>query len=163
LLLSAGPAAIERAAVTHEAAPNLLPPLPTPKDNVAMEGELSPARPKGKRRWYQFSLRTLLTAVTLLSVFCAYLGWQARIVNERNALRDRIEKMGAEFTYTSGPTFSILYLERNPMPWPRNWLGDKRAGGIDIPAAFSKDEIEHVRRVFPEAYLYRAGNAGESL
>ena len=104
-----------------------------------------------------------MIVVTLLAVACAYVAWQARIVSERNALRDRIEKLGVEFNETSGPNSFWINLERNPMPWPRNWLGDKRVGGIAIPAAFSKEDIALIRRVFPEAYLYQAGDIRESL
>jgi hypothetical protein len=42
--------------------------------------------PKGKRRWFQFRLRTLVIVVTLLTVRCAYVGWQAKIVRERKAM-----------------------------------------------------------------------------
>ena len=41
--------------------------------------------PKRKRRWYQFGLRTLMIAVTLLAVPLGYVGWQAKIVRERKA------------------------------------------------------------------------------
>ena len=44
------------------------------------------APPERKRRWYQFSLRTLLIVVTLLAVPCAYTGWQAKIVRDRKAI-----------------------------------------------------------------------------
>jgi hypothetical protein len=50
-----------------------------PNDNDAtME-----IQPKRNRRHFQFSLRTLLIGVTLLAVPCAYVGWQAKIVRER--------------------------------------------------------------------------------
>jgi hypothetical protein len=50
----------------------LLPPLLTPTDNAAMEAEPPKSTtPKRRRRWYQFSLRTLLIAV---AAFCIYLG-----------------------------------------------------------------------------------------
>ncbi len=39
--------------------------------------------PKRKRRWFQFSLRTLMIGVTLLAVACGYVGWEAKIVKER--------------------------------------------------------------------------------
>jgi hypothetical protein len=40
-----------------------------PKDNVAMEAEpRNAASPTRKRRWFQFSLRTLFVVVTLLAV-----------------------------------------------------------------------------------------------
>jgi uncharacterized membrane protein YidH (DUF202 family) len=34
--------------------------------------------PKHKRRWFQFSLRSLLIVVTLLAAAFAYVGWQNR-------------------------------------------------------------------------------------
>ena len=37
-----------------------------------------------KRRWLTFSLRTLLLAVM---IFCVWLGWQWRIVRERELVR----------------------------------------------------------------------------
>ncbi len=112
---------------------------------------------------FQFRVRTLLIGVTLLAMACAYVGWQAKIVSERIALRERIEKMGVEFTIAAGPTSLWINLERNPMPWPRNWLGDKRVGGIAIPAALTKEDIALIRRLFPEAYLYQAGDIRKSL
>ncbi len=55
-------------------------------DNGAMEAEPPvTASPKRKRRWYQFSLRSLMVVVTLLAVPLGYVGWQAKIVRERNA------------------------------------------------------------------------------
>jgi hypothetical protein len=58
--------------------------LPAVGDNAGMEAEPPKADPpKRKRRWFQFSLRTLMILVTLLAVPCAYVGWQAPIVQER--------------------------------------------------------------------------------
>ena len=56
--------------------------LPAVGDNAAMQAEPSKAEPpKRKRRWFQFSLRTLLIGVTLLAIGSA---WMARRI-ERNA------------------------------------------------------------------------------
>jgi hypothetical protein len=41
--------------------------------------------PKGKRRWFQFRLRSLLIGVTLAAIPCGYVGWQAKIVRDRKA------------------------------------------------------------------------------
>jgi hypothetical protein len=43
-----------------------------------------------KRRWFQFSLRSLLIVVTIFCVFGGWLGNEYRIVCERNALVHRI-------------------------------------------------------------------------
>jgi hypothetical protein len=42
-----------------------------------------PDQPSPRR--FQFRLRTLLIGVTLLAVPCAYIGWQLKIVRERQA------------------------------------------------------------------------------
>jgi hypothetical protein len=47
---------------------------PVENDNTAMDAE-----PKRKRRWFQFSLRTLLVVVTAVAIVCALL---SRIPNE---------------------------------------------------------------------------------
>jgi hypothetical protein len=68
--------------------------------------------PKRKRRWFQFSLRTLLIGVMLLAVafdFCGYVGRQAEIVRERRALLDRIVRLGGCYNNISRRYF--------PMDW----------------------------------------------
>ncbi len=60
-----------------------MPPLPAVGDNGAMEAEPPTVDPpKRRRRWFQFSLRTLLSLVTLLAAACAYFGWQERIAKD---------------------------------------------------------------------------------
>jgi hypothetical protein len=55
-----------------------------------MEADLpNGAPPKRKRRWFQFSLRTLMIAVTVLAVPLAYVGWLAK--DERSRLAHREE------------------------------------------------------------------------
>ena len=44
--------------------------------------------PKCKRRWFQFSLRTLLIGVTVLAMPCAYVGWFAKEERSRLARRE---------------------------------------------------------------------------
>jgi hypothetical protein len=44
--------------------------------------------PKRNRRRFQFRLRTLMIVVTLLAVPLGYVGWSAKIVRERIALRE---------------------------------------------------------------------------
>jgi hypothetical protein len=52
--------------------------LPAAADNAAMPTEPSKADPpKRQRRWFQFSLRTLLVVVTMLSIPCAYLAHES--------------------------------------------------------------------------------------
>ena len=52
--------------------PNPLLRAPAVGDNAAMQSEPPQADPpKRKRRWFQFSLRSLLIGVTVLAVICA--------------------------------------------------------------------------------------------
>ena len=41
-----------------------------------------------RRRWYQFTQRTVLVGVALLAVPCAYVAHEYRIVAERRAWRE---------------------------------------------------------------------------
>src|ERR1700682_1572334 len=42
--------------------------------------------PKRKRRWFQFSLRSLLLVVTLLAILCGYVGQQVEFVRAREVM-----------------------------------------------------------------------------
>ena len=59
-------------------------------DNAAMEAEPSAAAPTRKRRWLQFSLRTLLIGVTLLAAACGYFMCEYEIARGRNAMLRQI-------------------------------------------------------------------------
>jgi hypothetical protein len=56
---------------------------PVENDNAAMDAE-----PKRKRRWFQFSLRTLLIGVTLLAVACGYVAKEAKTAWQRQSFLD---------------------------------------------------------------------------
>jgi hypothetical protein len=66
-------------------------PLPAAGDNAAMQTE-----PKPKRRWHEFSMRSLMIAVTLLCVVFFYVGTQAKIVSERRELLNWITQSGGK-------------------------------------------------------------------
>jgi hypothetical protein len=67
-------------------------------DIAAMQTEPSEAEPpKSKRRWLQFSLRTLMIVVTLLAVACWGIVDRARLIRERDdALRQARDAKRAE-------------------------------------------------------------------
>ena len=49
--------------------------LPAAMDNSAMQSEPTKAEPpKRKRRWYQFSLRSLMIFTLIVAIPCAWLG-----------------------------------------------------------------------------------------
>ena len=77
------------------------------------------------RRRFQFRLRTLMIAVTLLAVPCAYVGWQAKIVRERRELLDKL------FALHHG--IYRLDTKNERVPWLRRLLGDEPVDVLVIP------------------------------
>jgi hypothetical protein len=107
--------------------------------------------PKRKRRWFQFSLRTLMIGVTLLAVVCGYVGWQAKIVRQRRA-------MGVEINNMQGPG-ALMAADKTfypdcTVPWVRSLLGDEPVSTIELPSTVSTEYRDHIRALFPEARLW---------
>jgi hypothetical protein len=102
------------------------------------------------RRRFQFRLRTLMIAVTLLAIPCGYLGWQAKIVRDRRAMIDRVVsidngfRMKIDFRMTE-PAVSV--------PWIRRLLGDEAIDYIDLPLDTEIEERQRIRAAFPEAHI----------
>ena len=105
--------------------------------------------PKRKRRWFQFSLRTLLIVVTLLSLPCAFVGSQLNIVRERSAMRKRLLAEGA---LLKPPDAKAGHPSNSPS-WLRRFLGDNNTPAICRPQARDDIEDEQVEMTFPEAEL----------
>ncbi len=68
-----------------------MPLLPAPADNAAMEAEpINAEPPKRKRRWFQFSLCSLLIGITLLAILCPAATWvvrdRQRLIREQEQL-----------------------------------------------------------------------------
>jgi hypothetical protein len=94
------------------------------------------------RRRFQFSLRTLLIGVTLFAIPCGYVGWQAKIVRDRKAIRERM-KSGALFF---GP--NDYKMDAPAVPWLRSLMGDNGVEGVVILYEKDRDEVQ---AAFPEA------------
>jgi hypothetical protein len=105
--------------------------------------------PKRKRRWLQFSLRTLLIGVTLLAVPCAYVGWQAKIVRDRRALLDSIKAAGG------GDETAMFYNSASPPPppWLRRILGDETVELLLVPPATNEETMARIHRLFPDTRI----------
>ena len=105
-----------------------------------------PTAPKHRRR-FQFHLRTLFVVVTLASIPCAYVGWQAKIVRERKAW---IEAHPNTVTFLSTdptvPNYFGVKPAENPLSLVRRWLGDKPMQSIEF-----SDEDGLAAALFPEA------------
>ena len=55
-----------------------------------------PAKPKRRRRWLQYSLRTFFV---LLTVACVWLGWTVHRANEQRKVVEWVRKMGGAVSY----------------------------------------------------------------
>jgi hypothetical protein len=88
--------------------------------------------PKPKRRWHQFSMRTMLLVMLVFIVTVGGIGSRFhRAKRNRDAMAATpdavamtgIKKLGAEVT--------IAYKQKRPQTWLENWLDDP--GSLDDP------------------------------
>jgi hypothetical protein len=102
--------------------------------------------PKRKRRWFQFSLRTLLIVVTLLAAICGIVTPEWKFASERAALIERTVAAGG-----------IVGKSDAPLPNGPNWiqraLGDSVIEFIAAPALATDEELSQLRTMFPEAQI----------
>jgi len=111
-----------------------------------------------RRRWFQFSLRTMFVVVT---VFAVWLGWQLKIVNERQAFLLWVENTGGVY----GPVVANSGHQDQPqIQFWRIWLGDFGVIVIGLGKQFENDQgkAEEARQLFPEADIYPERPARES-
>ena len=156
-------------------------------DNAALQTEPPKADPpKRKRRWFQFSLRTLMIVVTLLAIPCAYVSWQAEIAKRRMAMYQQFFSYSMEITrigmiceswspilngeaasrIQTGTvprvlisSISGLAADRDRPSAFRKWLGEPDI--VMRVICFSQDagqaDVDEVAYLFPTAMLYRIG------
>jgi hypothetical protein len=76
----------------------------------------------------------------VVTVLCVWLGYQVNWIRERDKA-----KVG----------FGYLRVNGGPKPchapWPLNWLGEEGHSFIMIPDFHSKEEIDRIKALFPEA------------
>jgi hypothetical protein len=87
---------------------------------------------KRKRRWYQFSLRTLLVTTTVASVAMAWLAHERKEVRKREAAIAAITKLGGRIEFDRSQPFRPL--------WLRPLLGDRSAGEV-VTVVLDGDQV----------------------
>ena len=80
------------------------------------------AKPKPKLRWYQFSLRTLLIAVTLFAILCSWFAVRLR-ANQQKAALEKLDIRFAFYDYQIDPISPKGPHEPAIPTWLLNWLG----------------------------------------
>ena len=109
--------------------------------------------PKRKRRWFQFSLRSLLIVVTLFCVAVGgYIGWQKKILKER---KEFVESNQNRFFYTDGSKARIFaHGDKSESPGPiRIWLGDEPQHEVLVPQSASMARRQLAAELFPESTI----------
>jgi hypothetical protein len=116
---------------------------------------------KPTRRWYSFSLRTMLIIVTLVA---CWLGWESSVVRGRKQLMQEMElRPGVRFL--SAELYHAFHGSRTPDPpiartsTLRRWLGDKAIQEIEYLRTYhnlTPEEIARLARTFPEAEVREA-------
>jgi hypothetical protein len=111
-----------------------------------------------KRRWFQFSLRTLFVVVT---VFAIWLGWQLKTVRDRKVLADWIAENGGRVFYVEDHHYAAIDEQKREWISPvRRLLGDQVTTSVYIPQSATRDEIELISKIFPLAE-HSAGGSKE--
>jgi hypothetical protein len=108
----------------------------------------NPVPPKRKLRWFQFSLRSLMAGVALLSLPCGYVGWQYKIVRERKAWCVYQNHLDGKPRQICPAMWRVG--DRDSLPLVRRWLGDCELTKIWVR---SKTELAPTAALFPEAKL----------
>jgi hypothetical protein len=104
--------------------------------------------PKRKRRWFQFSLRTLMIVVTMLAVASGYVAHEKGIVEERSAFL---------FNLHGGAWGTAMPGKSNPNdPSPlRLMLGDERVRFICFSPSQLGVDADRIRSLFPEVETFQ--------
>jgi hypothetical protein len=114
---------------------------------------------KLRRRWFRYSLRTLLIVMT---VVCCWLAWESSVVRYRNATRKDLQSSG--FSMTTAAEWSRWTHYTIPggnapkgaqVSIVRRWLGDEAIQQITYPPHLgtNKEQLARAAKAFPEAEL----------
>ncbi len=110
------------------------------------------------RRRFQFSLRTLLIAVTLLSLPLGWIGWQVRIVQHRKAIKEMLRERNLGL----GGLPNFVPPDQWPtLPWYRTFLGDDTWPGVYLDGdEFTREEVRQIKEAFPDVKFLIAQEVG---
>jgi hypothetical protein len=110
------------------------------------------------RRWYRFSLRGLLLAVTLLAV---WLGWNVNTIRQRRAAIADWQLRGGG-VYSQKDSADDLFGPapvKHELPLVRRLLGDEAISNVFLPPEATSAELETAAKLFSEAYVKPSARA----
>jgi hypothetical protein len=108
-----------------------------------------------KRRWCQFSLRTLFVVVTLI---CIWLGNDLSRIVERRQIATWVAERGGTVVnggdnvrYARDDFSKTAVKQPVQLSWRRRMLGDIPLTRIELPESTSTAQAERAAKAFPEA------------
>jgi len=107
-----------------------------------------------RRRWFRFSLRTMLVLVTFLAIPLGWVGCQLNWIRQRHAF------LKQDGVYPSAPghpgpnSFEIYYVRP---PAFLGYFGERGLGDIAVAA---EEQLSEAKRLFPEAVYISVDYSG---
>ena len=92
-----------------------------------------------RRRWFQFRLRTLLIAIAVLAVPCAWVGYQLNWIRARTAFREAWHS-------------TVYFVKGQGPPRQLHYFGEVGIGYI-VYQGDSQFDVEGARKLYPEAVV----------
>jgi hypothetical protein len=110
------------------------------------------ANPKPKRRWYQYSLRTLMIFVTMFAVMCSWFAVKMQQARRQREAVEAIQRIGGlvEYDYEMAPyTGTLADCPRRGPLWLRTLFGDDFFSDvvyvIFMQANVTEADLEHLK------------------
>ena len=103
---------------------------------------------------FQFSLRTLLIFVTLLAIPCGYVGYQKKIVANRQEMLKKIKEDRGDWVRSDLMIKTELRWPGYQPPWIRRLFGDIAVGEIFVQPQTDLSTVDEIQETFPEALLF---------
>ena len=104
-----------------------------------------------RRRWFQFSLRTLLVALALLATCLWMVG---RTVRQRQSLIREAVGNGGEvllISEMSDARRATSFVKEYHVPFWRRWLGDQAVPLLRLSPDATDEDCDRAQDLFPEA------------
>jgi hypothetical protein len=121
----------------------------------------------GEHRWFSFSLRTLLIVMTSLGCVLGWVGWNLKMVRQREATRSWLENQGGLVCeYKSTHPYAVVpqtyrsYDASCEPSWLRKMLGDQTVRVVDLPPALTEAQRKMIEEVFSEAEMRQYDETG---
>ena len=107
----------------------------------------TPTTPKPRRRWLQFSLRTLLVLMLVASLPMSWLAVELRRGRQQRAAVLAVQKMGGDVRYERDASGRL----RTSVPWLMGLLGEESHANVHVVGLFNRpvtdSDLIHLRRL----------------